>query len=112
VAKPGGGGEQYLAPQHGYLYYKAKPEQKPVCEKEWADLKSLAGTHQCVAFGSRYQEKGRVRKATDPQTNPDVYPVALGITKVKKAQYGPVKQLFEASSASPAKPDSKALAER
>jgi hypothetical protein len=42
-------------PQRGYLYFSipasATPQQRETIRKEWADLKSVAGTPQGVAFG-------------------------------------------------------------
>jgi hypothetical protein len=90
-----GRGETYAAPRRGYLYYKLNPAKSEVCLKEWADLKSLAGTRQCVSLASRYGEKGRVRKATEEPKDPDPYPVAMGLTRIKKPDYPPVKALFD-----------------
>jgi hypothetical protein len=100
LAGPGGAGDHYLAPQPGYLYYGLKPGAKAVCEKEWADLKRVAGTHQCVAFASRYNEKGRVRKPDEKPSSPDEYPVAHGLTKVRDSNYPPVKKLLDAAEGS------------
>lgn len=101
IAKPGNV-EQYHAPEHGYLYYRIKSDAKSICEKEWSDLKALAGTHQCVAFAGRYQEKGRVRPASDKPTAPDEYPVAQGLTKIRQSDYPPVKKLFDSEKSTPA----------
>ena len=106
LAVPGGLGDQYTAPQEGYLYYKLNPEKEAICQKEWADLKAVAGTQQCVAFASRHTEKGRVRKLDEKPANPDRYPVAQGITKVKSSTYPPVKRLYD-SAAGPGKPATK-----
>ena len=86
--------DDYAAPAYGYLYYNAQ-EKPDMAKREWADLKSVAGTGQAVAFGSRYKEKGRVRKAADKPAAPDAYPVAMGVTKVRRADYGPVRTLTE-----------------
>jgi hypothetical protein len=86
--------EPYSAPAYGYLYYKA--DEKPdAARREWEDLKSVAGTGQVVAFASRWKEKGRVRKATDKPDAPDAYPVAMGVTKVRGGDWGPVRALLE-----------------
>jgi hypothetical protein len=90
----GRGGDFYSAPVYGYLYYNAQ-EKPDMATREWADLKSVAGTGQAVAFGSRYKEKGRVRKATEKPAAPDAYPVAMGVTKVRRSDYGPVRTLME-----------------
>src|SRR4051812_16108519 len=43
----------YHAPVRGYLYYKL-PSNAALARREWADLKSVAGTDQIVAVGARY----------------------------------------------------------
>src|SRR2546426_894233 len=35
----------YDKPKRGFLYYKLNPAKKDTCLKEWADLKSVAGTN-------------------------------------------------------------------
>jgi hypothetical protein len=47
-----------------------------------------------VAFASRWAAKGRVRNPDEKPSNPDLYPVASGITKVREKNYGPVSALF------------------
>ena len=48
------GGDYYTKPQVGYLYYTLPAGNEAIARKEWADLKSVAGTGQGVAFGRRY----------------------------------------------------------
>ncbi|MFO1497264.1 MAG: hypothetical protein U1G07_02515 [Verrucomicrobiota bacterium] len=103
LARPGGYRDQYAPPQSGYLYYKLKPGEKEVCEREWADLKSLAGKGQAIGFASRFREMGRLRKADEKPGNPDEYPVASGIVKIKGNGYPPVQKLYEAAHLDPAK---------
>jgi len=89
-----GSGYTYKSAERGYLYYKSNPENPTACRNEWNDLKSVAGTGQIVAFGSRYGEKGALRKKETKPGNPDLYPVAMGMTKVKEEKdYEPIKQL-------------------
>src|SRR5690242_2003384 len=57
-------GNDYKAPERGYLYFSAKPGKEEPCRKEWADLKAIAGTDQIIGFGMRYQTM-RLRKSTD-----------------------------------------------
>ena len=52
----------YEPAQRGYLYYSLKEGKEDVCKKEWADLKSVAGSGQIIAFAGRNQT-GRVRKS-------------------------------------------------
>ena len=40
-------------PERGYLYFVADKDKEAVSRREWADLKRVAGTGQCVALGSR-----------------------------------------------------------
>ena len=106
LAKPGNGSD-YDSARRGYLYYKLNAEKKEACLKEWADLKSTAGTGQCLGLGSRYQEKGTIRDAAAKPKDPDTYPVAFGVTKVNDKTYKPVKELLDLSAAKPARPGSK-----
>jgi hypothetical protein len=89
-----GSGSTYKKAERGYLYYKMNPDKSTTCRNEWTDLKTIAGTGQIVAFGSRYGEKGALRKKETKPENPDVYPVAMGLTKVKERNdYEPLQQL-------------------
>jgi hypothetical protein len=100
-----GNGYTYRNAERGYLYYKVNPEKPTICHNEWADLKSVAGTGQIVAFGSRYGEKGTLRQKESKPEHPDVYPVAMGVTKAKgEKDYEPLKQLAKLRDASPRHP--------
>jgi hypothetical protein len=97
-----GYGYTYKNAERGYLYYKVNSEKPTDCRNEWADLKSVAGTGQIVAFGSRYGEKGTLRKKEAKPEKPDLYPVAMGLTKVKEGKdYEPLKQLAKLRDATP-----------
>src|SRR6266571_4495310 len=97
-----GYGYTYKNAERGYLYYKMNPEKPNACRNEWTDLKSVATTGQIVAFGSRYGEKGTLRKKAAKPEKPDVYPVAMGLTKVKEEKdYEPLKQLVKLRDAKP-----------
>ena len=84
----------YEPAQLGYLYYSLKPGKEEICRKEWTDLKSVAGTGEIVAFGSRFQPS-RLRKAKDKPTDPDVYPLDHGLTKMgdRRSDYAPIREL-------------------
>ena len=84
----------YESAKRGYLYYSLKPGREEVCRKEWADLKAVAGTNQIVGFGARNQP-GRLRKADDKPSDPDVYPVDHGVTKLRDSvtDYKPIVEL-------------------
>lgn len=89
-----GSGSVYKNAERGYLYYKLSPDRTSVCRNEWADLKSVAGTGQIVAFASRYGDKGALRHKGAKPEKPDVYPVAMGVTRAKgDKDYEPLKQL-------------------
>ena len=86
--------DDYHTAERGYMYFKLRPGDEAVCKKEWADLKSVAGTRQLVAFGSRgEQPEPKLRKADAKPENPDTFPKSIGITKVTMRDYGPLKQL-------------------
>lgn len=84
----------YEPAQLGYLYYSLKPDKEEICRKEWADLKSIAGSGQIIGFGSRGQP-ARLRKAKENASDPDVYPVANGLQKIndRPSDYGPIREL-------------------
>lgn len=85
----------YDPARRGYLYYSLKPGREAVCRNEWADIKAVAGTGQIIAFGGRNQPAS-VRKAADKPTDPDVYPVDRGVTKMSasRSDYGPIGELM------------------
>ena len=85
---------RYEPAERGYLYYSLKPGKEEVCRKEWADLKAVAGTGEIVSFGSR-SETSHLHKAADKPGNPDLYPVASGVTKISggNSDYGPIHDL-------------------
>jgi hypothetical protein len=86
--------DDYHDAERGYLYFKLRPGDEAVCKKEWSDLKSVAGTGQIVAFGSRSEQpQPKVRKADSKAESPDVHPKSVGINKVRMHDYAPVKQL-------------------
>jgi hypothetical protein len=89
-----GYGVTYDKAQRGYLYYKLNEKKPEVCRKEWADLKSVAGTGQIVGFGSRYEEKGSLRQTDAKPEKPDAYPLGFGMTKVAKRDYKPINELL------------------
>jgi hypothetical protein len=97
-----GYGYTYKDAERGYLYFKLNPDKPTACHNEWADLKSVAGTGQIVAFGSRYGEKGTLRKNDAKPEKPDVYPIAMGLTKAKgEKDYAPLKQLAKLRDSKP-----------
>jgi hypothetical protein len=99
-----GRGDTYAPAKRGYMYFSIKPGEEEICRKEWNDLKSLAGADQFVAFGTRYKPKGTIRAADAKPEKPDVYPTGFGLTKVKKHDYAPIKDLVELRKKSGEKP--------
>jgi hypothetical protein len=82
LAKPRSGGEEYQPAAYGYLYYTLAPGKAAESRREWADLKSVEHTGQVVAFASRYQKLGTVRKVAERPEKPDEYPVENGLEKI------------------------------
>jgi len=82
-------GDQYQPAQRGYLYYALDPAKQEICRKEWADLRSVAGTGQAIGFGGRYRSKGKLRQADERAEAPDTYPVGWGLVKVLSRHLGP-----------------------
>ena len=91
--------DDYHNAERGYLYFKLRPGDEEICKKEWADLKSVAGGGQIVAFGSRLEIKAiTLRKADAKVEKPDVYPKGWGMNKVKPRDYSPLNQLVKLQS--------------
>jgi len=89
-----GTGYDYAPAVRGYMYFKLNPGKEDISRNEWNDFKSVAGTGQIVSFGGRYTAKGTVRKPESKPENADVYPTGWGMSKSKKTDYGPVKDLL------------------
>jgi hypothetical protein len=88
--------------QRGYMYFSLPagfhPTVNAAAKAEWADLKSVAGTGQVVAFGQRFfplvaREAAdkyfaglpRVRQASEKPQTPDLYPVNIGLAKISNS---------------------------
>ena len=76
------------AAKRGYLYFKLPADQKDIdiARREWADLKSVAGTRQAVAFAYWDRFRGdklmRIREDGAKPDDPDVYRPQIGVTKL------------------------------
>ena len=76
------------AAKRGYLYFKLPADQKDIdnTRREWADLKSVAGTRQAVAFAYWDRVRGdrlmRIREDGAKPDDPDVYRPQIGVTKL------------------------------
>ena len=85
----------YQPPARGYLYFTLGGDEQ-LARREWADLKAIAGTHQIVAFGSRYQMKPRLRSEKDAPEAPDPFVTGMGLTKVNaNTDYPPIRALVD-----------------
>jgi hypothetical protein len=84
----GGQPGEYSAPQRGYLYFALPGGNSELALREWADLKSVAGSHQVVGFGSSWfgEARARVRKPDEEAKAPDEYPMGNGLVKVNPDQ--------------------------
>lgn len=76
----------YSAPQRGYLYFGLPKGKDELARREWADLKSVAGTRQVVGLGSSWGAKVRVRKPDEEAKSPDDYPLGNGLIKINPEQ--------------------------
>ena len=83
---------EYSAPQRGYLYFTLpaadvnRPRDVELALREWADLKSVAGTRQVVGFGSSWASEVRVRKQNEGAKSPEPFVMGNGLTKVNPDQ--------------------------
>ncbi len=76
----------YSTPQRGYVYFTLPPQNKELALREWADLKSVAGTRQVVGLGSSSASQVRVRKADEEPKSPDTHPLGNSMVKVNSDQ--------------------------
>jgi hypothetical protein len=76
----------YSAPQRGYLYLGLPKGKEELARREWADLKSVAGTRQVVGLGSSWGTKVRVRKLDEEANLPGDYPMGNGLVKINSDQ--------------------------
>jgi len=72
----------YSSPQRGILYFALPTRSPEVAQREWSDLKSVAGTRQVVAFGSSWYGKATVRKTDEDAKTPEDYTMGNGLVKM------------------------------
>jgi len=87
----------YSMPQRGYLYFTLPglpSVNQDLARREWADLKSIAGTRQVVGFGASWGTKFRVRKPDEDARAADEYPIANGVVKIN-ADHPKAKALLD-----------------
>lgn len=93
VATPGDR-SAYQPVQRGYVYFTSSGE--PHVRAEWNDLKSVANSKQIVAFGSRFDQKVRVRAATEKPAAADTYPTGTGVHRIRiDRDYAPIRSLTD-----------------
>jgi hypothetical protein len=74
----------YSGAQRGYLYCSLPREYSDQALREWADLKSVAGTRQVVGFGSGwFRNDLKVHKTGEKAASPQEWPINnTGVVKV------------------------------
>ena len=73
----------YQAPTRGYFYYAVPTGQEDTARREWLDLKAVAGTQEAIGFGGRNRNMGRFRALNEAPAKPDVYPLNVGIVRLR-----------------------------
>jgi hypothetical protein len=86
---------QYAAPQRGYLYFTLPNPNADLAKREWADLRSMAGTRQVVGFGSVWSgAKLHIWKSEQDAKTAEPYPMGNGVVKVN-AEHPKAKELLD-----------------
>jgi len=73
-------------PQRGTLYFACGRVNPDLVRAEWADLQSVSGTRQVVAFASSYDPNFRFWKPDETPANPTDYPSGIGVVKINADQ--------------------------
>jgi hypothetical protein len=89
----------YQPAQRGYLYYSMNATNPRATRAEWADLQAVAGKGEIVGFGSRFENVGRVRRAGETPSDPDVFPLGFGMVRGVRSTSGRVEQDLRACGA-------------
>jgi hypothetical protein len=77
----------YGEPQRGFLYFRLpKGNNEDLARREWADLKSIAGTRQVVGLGTSWGTKAHVTTPDKEPTSPAEYPMGNGLVKMNSDQ--------------------------
>lgn len=78
-------------PVRGYLYFELPEDPGEVgnARREWADLASVSGTGQVVAFGYADRRRGdvqmRLRETSEDPADPDPYYTDVGVARLTEA---------------------------
>jgi hypothetical protein len=91
-------GEYYRSPRRGVLRFGpgAKPDE---AARQWRELQQKAGSGEVIAFSSRWEQFGDgaapvlVVGANDPAPALATYGSAMGLQKVSRDGYGPIRAL-------------------
>lgn len=84
----------YGEPQRGHLYFRLPKGNEDLARREWADLKSIAGTRQVVGLGTSWGAKIHVTASNQEATSPAEYPMGNGVVKVN-ADHQSAKALLD-----------------
>lgn len=72
----------YAAPQRGYVYLALPRGNEELARREWADLRSVAGTRKVVGLGSSWGAKVHVWKADEVARAASDYPLGNGLATI------------------------------
>jgi hypothetical protein len=91
-------GDYYRSPRRGVLRFK--PGEKPdEAAAQWRELQKKAGSGEVLAFSSRWEQFADgtapvlVVGEGDPAPAPATYGAAIGLQKVSRDGYGPIREL-------------------
>ena len=83
----------YQRPQKGYLYFRIAPGTEQATQRDWSELRAVAGSGKVVAFGEywvpnpddpwgnpHHSLEVTVHEERDAAT-PEVYPISVGVMK-------------------------------
>ena len=77
----------YGEPQRGNLYFRLpKGSNEDLARREWADLKSIAGTRQVVGLGTSWGPKVHVTTSNSEAASPAEFPIGNGVVKINSDQ--------------------------
>jgi hypothetical protein len=96
----------YSPRQPGYLYFRLPAGKEELALREWADLKSVAGTRQVVGLGSSWGARVHVWKPGEDPKGPEDYPMGNGMVKFSsQSNTGKAKELLDYKLPRPLPPD-------
>ena len=85
----------YSAAQPGYVYFSFPDRNPELARNEWNDLKTVQ-SGVVIGLGSVWEGPAQVhvRKANEPEANPDPYPMGNGLVRMN-ASNSHAKTLFD-----------------